>query len=121
MGQGAKKIIFTACHLGELKLAFTSAKSFLTSRIDFTVLLLFEFLKKHHLPIGQVTNRMHTSLIPKSLAPGYRTLLSLHTELGKSREVSQNFLVEGLTAEILGIGSPVSFKAGSVKMANMYG
>ena len=57
----------------------------------------------------------------KSLAPGYRTLLSLHTELGKSREVSQNFLVEGLTAEILGIGSPVSFKAGAVKMANMYG
>ena len=34
---------------------------------------------------------------------------------------SQNFLVEGLTAEILGIGSPVSFKAGAVKMANMYG
>ena len=46
--QGAKKIIFTACHSGKLKLAFTSPdvistspKSFLTSRIDFTVLLLF--------------------------------------------------------------------------------
>ena len=45
-GQGAKKIIFTACHLGKLKLAFTSPgvistspKSFLMSRIDFTVLL----------------------------------------------------------------------------------
>ena len=43
-----KKIIFTACHSGKLKLAFTSPdvistspKSFLTSRIDFTVLLLF--------------------------------------------------------------------------------
>ena len=34
--------------------------------------------------------------------------------------MSQNFLVEGLTAEILGIGSPVSFKAGVVKMAKMY-
>ena len=64
--RGAKKIIFTACHSGKLKLAFTSPdvistspKNFLTSRIDFTVLLLFEFLKKHHLPVGQVKNRIH--------------------------------------------------------------
>ena len=64
--QGAKKIIFTACHLGKLKLAFTSAdfisaspKSFLTSQIDFTVLLSFEFLKKHHLPFRQVKNKIH--------------------------------------------------------------
>ena len=64
--QGAKKIIFTACHSGKLKLAFTSPdvistspQNFLTGRIDFTVLLLFEFLKKHHLPIGQVKNRIH--------------------------------------------------------------
>ena len=64
--QGAKKIIFAACHSGKLKLAFTSPevistspKNFLTSRIDFTVLLLFEFLKKHHLPVGQVENRIH--------------------------------------------------------------
>ena len=64
--QGAKKIIFTACHLGKLKLAFTSPdvistspQNFLTSRIDFTVLLLIEFLKKHHLPVRQVKNRIH--------------------------------------------------------------
>ena len=65
--QAAKKIIFTACHLGQLrKLVFTSpdvistsTKNFLTSRIDFTVLLLFEFLKKLHLPIKQVNNRTH--------------------------------------------------------------
>ena len=51
--QGAKKTIFTACHSGKLKLAFTSPdvistspKNFLTSRIYFKVLLLFEFLKK---------------------------------------------------------------------------
>ena len=57
--QGAKNIIFTACHLGKRKLAFTSPdvistsrKSFLTSRIDFTVLLLFKYLKKHHLHVG---------------------------------------------------------------------
>ena len=65
-GQGAQKIIFTACHSGKLNLAFTSPdiistspNSFLTSRIDFTVLLLFELLKKHHLPVGQVKNRTH--------------------------------------------------------------
>ena len=66
LDQGAKKIIFTACHSGKLKLAFTSPdvmstspKNFLTSRIDLTVLLLFEFLKKNHLPVGQVKNRIH--------------------------------------------------------------
>ena len=66
--QGAKKIIFTAFHLGKLKLAFTcpnvistSPKNVLTSRIDFTVLLLYEIIpkKKSHLPIGQVKNRIH--------------------------------------------------------------
>ena len=61
-----KEIIFAACHSGKLKLTFTSPdvistspKSFLKSRIDFIVLLLFEFLKKHHLPVGQVKNRIH--------------------------------------------------------------
>ena len=64
--QGAKKIIFTACHSGKLKLAFTSpdiistsTKSFLMSRIDFLVLLLLKFPQKHHLPIRQVKNRIH--------------------------------------------------------------
>ena len=64
--QGAKKISFTACYSGKLKPAFTSPdvisaspKIVLTSRIDFTILLLLEFLKKHHLPIGQVKNRIH--------------------------------------------------------------
>ena len=45
--QGAKKIIFTACHSGKLKLVFTSPdvistspKTFLKNRIDFTVLLI---------------------------------------------------------------------------------
>ena len=66
MRQGTKKIIFTACHSGKLKLTFTSPgvistsqKGFLRSRIDLTVLLLFEFLKKDHLPVGQVQNRIH--------------------------------------------------------------
>ena len=65
---GCKENHFTGCHLGKLKLAFTSPdvistspKSFFMSRIDFTVPLLFEFLKKHHLPIGQVKNRIHQS------------------------------------------------------------
>ena len=44
---GEKKIIFIACHAGKLKLASTSPdiistspKSFFTSRIDFTVLVI---------------------------------------------------------------------------------
>ena len=59
----SKKIIFTAHHSGKLKLAFTSPdvistspRHFMTSRIDFIVLLLFELLKKHPLPVGQVNN-----------------------------------------------------------------
>ena len=46
--QGVKKIIVTACHSCKLKLPFTSPdvisnspKNFLTSRIDFTVLLYY--------------------------------------------------------------------------------
>ena len=65
-GCNAKKVIFTACHFGKLKLTFTSPnimstspKNVLMSRIDFTVLLLFEFLVKHHSAIGQVKNRIH--------------------------------------------------------------
>ena len=74
--QGAKKIIFSACQLGKLMLAFTSPnmistspKRVLMSRIDFTVLLQFEFHKKHHLPIGQVKNRIFTSPKAKSTSP----------------------------------------------------
>ena len=75
--QGAKKIIFTACHSGKLKLAFaspddisTSSKNFLTSRIDFTVLLLFEFL------IGQVKTEF-TSPIAKSTSPRLSTSINI--------------------------------------------
>ena len=75
--QRAKKIIFTACPLGKLKLAVTSPnvisaspKSFLTSRIDFTVLLLFEFLKKYiTCPSGKLKIEL-TSPITKSTSPG---------------------------------------------------
>ena len=60
--QSVKKNIFTTCHLGELKLAFTSPdiiSVFLTSRTELTVLLLFEFLKKHHPLVGQFKNRIY--------------------------------------------------------------
>ena len=64
--QGTKKVILTACRSGKLKLAFTSPnvistspRRFLTSRIDFIVLLLLELLKRPHLPVGQVNNRIH--------------------------------------------------------------
>ena len=75
-----RKSSFSSLPFSKLKLAFTSPdvistspKSFLLSRIDFTLLLLFRFLKEHHLPVGQVKNRFQN---PR--APGYRTLLSLH-------------------------------------------
>ena len=64
--QGAKKVSFMACHSGKLWLAFTSPKfistspkNFLINRIDYAVLLQFELLKKLHLPMGQVKNRIH--------------------------------------------------------------
>ena len=63
--QGPKKIIFTACHSGKLKLACTSPdvistspKSLLMSRIDFTVLVI-RIPQTHHLPVGQVKNKIH--------------------------------------------------------------
>ena len=37
----------------------TSPKSFSSCKIDFTILPLFEFLKEHHLPVGQVKNIFH--------------------------------------------------------------
>ena len=104
--QGAKKIIFTACHPGKLKLAFTSPdvistnpKSFLMSRIYFTVLLLFEFLKKHHLPVGQVKNRIHQpdSKIHQPWAIGHCFLCTLCMSRGywcfKSLLFSSHYLV----------------------------
>ena len=76
MYAGCKENHFTACHPGKLKLAFsspdvisTSPKSYLMSRIYFTVLLLFEFLKKHHCPSGKLRTEF-TSPIAKSTSPG---------------------------------------------------
>ena len=61
LDQGAKKIIFTACHSGKLKLALTSPdvistspKNFLTSSSS-----VIRIPKKNHLPVGQVKNRIH--------------------------------------------------------------
>ena len=45
----------------------TSSKSFLTRRIDFTILLLFAFLKKHHFSVGKSE---FSSPIAKSTSPG---------------------------------------------------
>ena len=71
MEQGAKKIIFIyslpfgqaedTCSIYQPRHHFNQPQKLFDqpSRIDFTVLLLFEFLKKHHLPVGQVKNRIH--------------------------------------------------------------
>ena len=73
--QGGKKIIFAACHSGKLKLAFTSPdvistspKSSLLSRIDFTLLLLFESAKNINCPSGKLKTDF-TSPIAKSTSP----------------------------------------------------
>ena len=82
--QRAKKIIFRACHTGKLKLAFTSpaiistsTESVLRSRIDFTV--------HSSENITCLSRKLKTEFIgpiAKSprLAPGYRTILSLHAD-----------------------------------------
>ena len=59
--QGAKKIIFIACHSGKLKLAFTSPDVISTipkTFIDFTVLLI-RIPQKRSLAVGQVKNSIH--------------------------------------------------------------
>ena len=63
------KLTELTCHSGELKLAFTnpdvistSPKNFLTSRTDFTVLLLFEFLKKTSLSLARRVSEKQNSL-----------------------------------------------------------
>ena len=85
--QGAKKVIFKACHSGKLKLAYTSPNvistsppTVLMSRIDFTVLLTLIWIpqKNFTCPSGKLSSKF-TSSIAKSTSPGYRTLLSLRT------------------------------------------
>ena len=90
-----RKSSFSSLPFSKLKLAFTSPdvistspKSFLLSRIDFTLLLLFRFLKEHHLPFGQVKNRFHLARQQNPLAPGYPTLLSLHAAVSTVRTVT---------------------------------
>ena len=75
--QGAKKIIFTACHLGKLKLAFTSPdvistspKSFSSSKIDLHFFCYSNSSKNTTCPSGKLKTEF--------TSPGYRTLLSLH-------------------------------------------
>ena len=70
--QGAKKVSFTACHSGNLYLACTgpkvistSPKNVLMHRIDYTVLLSFEFLKNFTCPLGKLRSKF-TSPIAKS-------------------------------------------------------
>jgi len=84
--QGAKKIIFTACHSGKLKLTFTSPNNVMISTSPKNVLmsrLISQFFCNLNssknftcLPGKLITE--FTSPIAKPTSPGYRTLLSLH-------------------------------------------
>ena len=64
--QGAKKVIFKACHSGTLKLAYTSPNFISTSpkNIWWTKLISkffckIEFLKIIHLPIWKIKNKIN--------------------------------------------------------------
>ena len=99
---GCKENHFYSCHSSKLKLAFTSPylistspKNFLTRRIDFIVLLLFEFLKNITCPLDKLKTEF-TSPIAKSTSPGLsdtrdRTLLSLHAGYIRTLIISMNW------------------------------
>ena len=64
--QGVKKVIFTACNSGKLKVKFTSPnvistspKNVLMSRLSSQFFCNLNSSKKIHLPIGQGNNRIH--------------------------------------------------------------
>ena len=74
--QGAKKVIFTACHSGELKLTFTSPNDILTSpKIVLMSRLISQFFcnlnssEKFTCPSGKLITEF-TSPIAKSTIPG---------------------------------------------------
>ena len=74
--QGAKKVIFTACHLGKLKLTFTSPniistspKNVLMSRLISQFFCNLNSSKKFTCPSGKLITEF-TSSIAKSTSPG---------------------------------------------------
>ena len=75
--QGAKKIIFTACHSVRLKPAFTSPDVISTSSKNF---LYSNSSKNITRPSGKLKTEF-TSPIENPLAPGYRTVLSLQADM----------------------------------------
>ena len=83
--QGAKKVIFTACHSGKLKLTFTSPNVISTSPKNVLISrLISQFFcnlnsSKNFTCLSGKLRTEFTSPIANPLAPGYRTLLSLHT------------------------------------------
>ena len=95
--QGAKNIIFTACHSGKLKLALIllAQTSFQLAPIAFwQAELISQFScysntsKNITCPSGKL-KRAFTGPIDKSTAPSYRTVLSLHAVCrGRTRQFS---------------------------------
>ena len=74
--QGAKKVIFTACHSGKLKLTFTSPniistspKNILMSRLISQFFCNLKFSKNFTCPSGKLGTKF-TSLMAKSTSPG---------------------------------------------------
>ena len=95
-----RKSYFTACHSGKLKLAFTSPdvistslKNYSTGRIDSTVLLLFEFLKRHHLPVRKSLKLNSLARWQNPLTTGFRHyfLCTLSVKFYCKRETSRKW------------------------------
>ena len=77
--QGAKKIIFTACHSDKLKLAFTSPDAISTSPKNFLFFCYSNSSQNITCLSGKLKTEF-TSAIAKSTSLGYRTVFSLHAE-----------------------------------------
>ena len=78
----------------------TSPKIFLMSRIDFTVLLVFDFLKKHHLPVGQLKTEFTNppdSKIHQPRVIGHFFFCTLRTHL-------HNWMIELISLHKVGFG-----------------
>ena len=106
--QGAKNIIFTACHPGKLKLAFlfyqprrhfNQHQKLFDEQNAFHSSSVIGISQKHHLPVGQVKNRIHQpdSKIHQPWAIGHCFLCTLCMSRGywcfKSLLFSSHYLV----------------------------
>ena len=107
--QGAKKIIFTACHSGKLKLAFTSPDVISTSPKNFLFFCYSNSSENITCPSGKLSTEF-TSRIAKSTSPGLSdtTFFARCIRSGLSTEGNLRFKIDWAT---LIVGSKFTFIA----------